>query len=163
MCGRGIGAELTGLNLVTCTDGIRSVMGLGFKPGLRHPETESRRNFFLYRVRCSVAKSCPTLQPQGLQLARLLYPSLSPRLLKLMSIESDCHPTISSSVTLFSSCPQSFPASGSFPMNWLFTSGAQSIGASASASVLLMNIQDWSPFGWTGWISLLLISFRMDW
>ena len=142
MCGRGIGAELTGLNLVTCTDGIRSVMGLGFKPGLRHPETESRRNFFLYRVRCSVAKSCPTLQPQGLQLARLLYPSLSPRLLKLMSIESDCHPTISSSVTLFSSCPQSFPASGSFPMNWLFTSGAQSIGASASASVLLMNIQD---------------------
>ena len=50
MCGRGIEAELTGLNLVTCTDGIRSVMGLGFKPGLRHPETESRQNFFLYRV-----------------------------------------------------------------------------------------------------------------
>ena len=73
---------------MTCTDGIRSVMGLGFKPGLRHPETESRRNFFLYRVRCSVAQSCPALQPQGLQLARLLYPSLSPRLLKLMSIES---------------------------------------------------------------------------
>ena len=53
-----------------------------------------------------------------------------------------------------SSCPQSFPASGSFPVSWLFTSGGQSIGVSASASVLPMNTQDWSPLGWTGWISL---------
>ena len=65
-----------------------------------------------------------------------------------------CHPTISSSVIPFSSCPQSFPASGSFPMSQLFTSGGQSVGVSASVSVLPMNTQDWSPLGWTGWISL---------
>ena len=63
-----------------------------------------------------------------------------------------CHPTISSSVVPFSSCPQSFPASGSFQMSQLFTSGGQSIGV--SASVFPMNTQDWSPLGWTGWISL---------
>ena len=64
-----------------------------------------------------------------------------------------CHPTIPSSVVPFSSCPQSFPASGSFPMNQLFSSSGQSIGVSAS-TVLPMNTQDWSPLGWTGWISL---------
>ena len=65
-----------------------------------------------------------------------------------------CHPTISSSIVPFSSCPQSFPASGSFQVSQLFTSGGQSIGVSASTSVLLMNTQDWSPLGWTGWIPL---------
>ena len=65
-----------------------------------------------------------------------------------------CHPAISSSAVPFSSCPQSFPVSGSFPMSQLFTSGGQSIGVSASASVLPMNTQGWSPLGWTGWISL---------
>ena len=65
-----------------------------------------------------------------------------------------CHPTISSSVVPFSSCPQSFPASGSFPMSQLFASGGQSIGVSASTSILPMNTQDRSPLGWTGWISL---------
>ena len=65
-----------------------------------------------------------------------------------------CHPTISSSATLFSSCLQSFLASGCFPMSWLFTSGGQSIGASASASVLSMNIQGWFPLGLSGLISL---------
>ena len=65
-----------------------------------------------------------------------------------------CHPTISSSVIPFSSCLQSFPASGSLPMSQFFTAGGQSIGVSASASVLPMNIQDWFPLGWTGWISL---------
>ena len=74
-------------------------------------------------------------------------------LLKCMSIW--CHPTISSSIVPFSSCLQSFPASGSFPMSQFFTSGGQSIGASASASVPPMNIQDWFSLGWTGWISLL--------
>ena len=64
------------------------------------------------------------------------------------------HPTISSSVLSFSSCLQSFPASGSFPISQFFTSGGQSIGVSASPSVLPMNIQDWFPLGWTGWISL---------
>ena len=65
-----------------------------------------------------------------------------------------CHPTISSSVIPFSSCPQSFPASGSFLMSQLFASGGQSIGVSASTSVLPVNTQDWSALGWTGWISL---------
>ena len=65
-----------------------------------------------------------------------------------------CYPTMSSAVALFSSCPQSFPASGSFPVSWFFASGGQSIGASVSASVLPMNIQDWFPLGLTGLISL---------
>ena len=65
-----------------------------------------------------------------------------------------CHPTISSSVIPFSSCPRSFPPSRSFQMSQLFASGGQSIGVSASTSVLPMNTQDWSPLGWTGWISL---------
>ena len=75
-------------------------------------------------------------------------------LLKFMSIESVVPSTISSSLALFSFCLQSFPSSGSFPMSQFFTSGGQGIGVSASASVLPMNIQDWSPLGWTGWISL---------
>ena len=66
-----------------------------------------------------------------------------------------CHPTISSSVTPYSFCLQSFPALRSFPLSWLFASGGQSIGASVSASVLPMNIQDWFPLGWISWISLL--------
>ena len=65
-----------------------------------------------------------------------------------------CHPTISSSVVPFSSCPQCLPASGSFPMSQLFASGGQSVGVSASTSVLPKNTQDWSPLGWTDWISL---------
>ena len=65
-----------------------------------------------------------------------------------------CHPTISSSVVPFSSCPQSFPASGSFQMSQIFASGGQSIGVSTSASVLPMDIQGWFPLGLTGWISL---------
>ena len=65
-----------------------------------------------------------------------------------------CHPTISSSVVSFFSCPQSFPTSGPFPMSQLFASGGQSIGVSTSTSVLPMNTQDWSPLGWTGWVSL---------
>ena len=77
-------------------------------------------------------------------------------LLKCKSIESVMwsHPTISSFVVPFSSCPQSFPASGSSPMSWLSASGGQSIGVSASASVLPMNPQHRFPLGWTGWISL---------
>ena len=76
-------------------------------------------------------------------------------LLKLMSIGRWCHPTISSSVVPFS-CLQSFPASGSFPVSQFFASGGQSIGA--SASVLPVNIQDWFPLGWTGWISSSVFS-----
>ena len=73
---------------------------------------------------------------------------------KLTSIGWWCHPTISSSVVPFSSCPQSFPASGSFQMRQFFASGGRSIGVSASTSVLPRNTQDWPPFVWTGWISL---------
>ena len=79
----------------------------------------------------------------------------SQSLLRLMSIESVMpSPTISSSVIPFSSCLQSFPASGSFQMSQLFASDGQSIGVSASTSLLPMNTQDWFPLGWTGWISL---------
>ena len=99
-----------------------------------------------------------TLQPHEVQHARLLSPSLSPRVCSNSCPMSRwCHPTISSSVAPFSSCPQSFSASGSFPMNQPFTSGGKSIRASASASVLPMNIQGWFPLGLTGLISLLSI------
>ena len=94
------------------------------------------------------------LRPHGLQLARLPCPSPSPRACSYSCPLSQwCHPTISSSVVPFS-CLQSFPASGSFLMSRLCASGGQSIGASASASVLPMNIQDWFPLGLTGLISL---------
>ena len=91
----------------------------------------------------------------GLQHARLPCPSPSPRVCSnSCPLSPWCHPTMLSSVIPFSSCPQSFPASGSFPMSQLFASGGQSIGASASASVLLMNIQSWFLSSLTGWISL---------
>ena len=103
----------------------------------------------------SVAQSCPTLQPHGLQHTRLPCLSLTSRVCSnSCPLSQWCHPTISSSVIPFSSYLQSFPASGSFPMSCLFASGGQSIGASASASVPPMNIQDWFPLGLTGWISL---------
>ena len=105
---------------------------------------------------CSVAQSCPTLcDPHGLQHSRVPCPSPSPSVCSnSCPVSRWYHPTISSSVIPFSSCLQSFPTSGSFPMSWLFTSGGQHIGALASASVLLMNIQGWFPLGLTGFISL---------
>ena len=94
-----------------------------------------------------------TFWTHELQHVRLPCPSLSPWVCSNpCPLCQWCHTTISSSFTPFSSCPQSFPASGSFPMSWLFTPGGQSIDA--SASVFPMNIQDWFPLGWTGWISL---------
>ena len=96
-----------------------------------------------------------SLQLHGLQHTSPPWPSPTPRAYSNSCPSHQwCHPTISSSVVPFSSCLQSFPASGSFPMSQLFTSGGQSIGVSTSASVLPMNIQDWFPLGWTGWISL---------
>ena len=93
-----------------------------------------------------------SLRPHGLQHARLPCPT--PRACSNSCPSSWwCHPTISSSVVPFSSYLQSFPASGSFPMSQFFAAGGQSIGTSASASVLPMNIQDWFPLGWTCWIS----------
>ena len=103
---------------------------------------------------CSVVSN--SLQSYGLQQARLPCPSPTPRVYSNSSpLSRRCHPTISSSVIPFSSSLQSFPASGSFPLSQFFISGGQSIRVSASASVLPMNIQDWFPLGWTGWISLL--------
>ena len=108
---------------------------------------------YLLLFSCSVLFNC-SLQPHGLQYARLPCPSPSSRVYSNSCPLSQWrHATISSSVP-FSSCLQSFPASGSFQMSQFFASGGQNIGVSASASILPMNIQGWSPLGWTGWISL---------
>ena len=96
-----------------------------------------------------------SLRPHGLQRPRLPCLSPTPETCSNSCPSSQwCHPAISSSVVPFSSCPQSFPASRSFQMSQLFTWGGQSIGVSASTSVLPMNIQDWFPLEWTDWISL---------
>ena len=103
----------------------------------------------------SVAQSCLTLWPHGLQHDRPPCSLPTPRVYSnLYPFSQWCHPAISSSVVPFSSCLQLFPASGSFPMSQPFISGGQNIGVAASTSVLPMNTQDWSPLGWTGWISL---------
>ena len=95
------------------------------------------------------------LQSQGPQHSRLPCPSPSPGVCSnSCSLSRWCHPTISCFVAPFSSCLQSFPASGSFLISQFFPSGGQSIGVSASPSVFPMNIQDWSPLGWTGLTSL---------
>ena len=102
---------------------------------------------------CSVVSDF--LRPHGLQHTRPPYPSPTTRVYpNSCSLSRWYHPTISSSVVSFSYCLQFFPASGSFPVSQFFISGGQRIGVSASASVLLMNIQDGFPLGWTGWISL---------
>ena len=102
---------------------------------------------------CSVASD--SLQPCRLQHARPPCPSPAPGVYSnSCPLSQWCHPTIPSSVVPFSSCSQSFPASGSFQMSQFFASDGQSIGVSASASVLPMNVQDWFPLGWTGGIFL---------
>ena len=99
-----------------------------------------------------VSDSLPPHEPQH---ARPPCPSPTPGVHPIPCLFSRwCHPTISSSVFPFSFYPQSFPASGSFPMSQLFPSGGQSIGVSSSTSVLPMKTKDWSPLGWTDWISL---------
>ena len=96
-----------------------------------------------------------SLRPHESLHARPPCPSPTPRVYSNTCPSSWwCHPAISSSVVPLSSCPQSLPPSGSFPISQLFASGGQSTGVSAWASVLPMNTQDWSPLGWTGWISL---------
>ena len=108
------------------------------------------RLLLLLLFRCSVMSD--SLQSHGLQYSRLPCPSPSPGACSNpCPLSQWCHPTISSSVIPLL---QSFPASGSFQMSQFFTSGGQSIGVSASASVPPMNIQDWFPLGWTSWISL---------
>ena len=106
-----------------------------------------------HQFSCSVVSD--SLWPHELQHARPPCPSPTPRVHpNPCPLSWWCHPTISSSVVPFSSCPQSSPASGYFQMSQFFASGGQSIGGSASTSVLQMNTQDWYPLGCTGWISL---------
>ena len=112
----------------------------------------------MHAPHCSSVQSLSHVQllvTHGLQHARSPCPSPTPRAdSNSCPLTQWCHPTISFSVVPFSSCLQSFPASGSFPESQFFASGVQSIRVSASASFLPMNIQDWFPLGWTGWISL---------
>ena len=111
------------------------------------------RVFLILSVNRSVVSD--SLWPHESQHARPPCPSPTPGVYSnSCPLSRWCHPAISSSVIPFSSCPQSLPASGSFSMSQLFAWGSQSTGVSASASVLPMNTQDWSPLGWTGWISL---------
>ena len=107
-----------------------------------------------YSVRFSHSDLSDSLQPHGVQHARLPCPSPTPGACLTCPSSWWCHPTISSSVVPFSSCLQSFPASGSSPLSQFFTSGGQRFGVSASASALPMNIQEWCPLGLTSWISL---------
>ena len=118
-----------------------------------------RKSWYIHAMKYSVQFShsvvSDSLRPHESQCARPPCPSPTPGVYSNSCPSSRwCHPAISSSVVPFSSCPQSLPASGSLPMSQLFPWGGQSIGVSASASVLPMNTQDWSPLGWTGWISL---------
>ena len=114
-----------------------------------------QRKYSFSSVQFSRSVTSDSLQPHGLQYAMPPCPSPMPQVYpNSYPLSQWCHPTISFSLVPFSSCPQSFPPSGSFQMSQLFTSGGQSIGVSASASVPPMTIQDRFPLGWTGWISL---------
>ena len=114
---------------------------------------KSSGQFSSVQFSCSVTSD--SLQPHESQHARPPCPSPTPGVYpNSCPLSWWCHPAISSSVIPFSSCPQSLPASGTFPMSQLFAWNGQSIGVSALASVLPMNTQDWSPLGWTGWTSL---------
>ena len=118
-----------------------------------HPCCGKWQHVLLFQFSCSIVSD--SLWPHGLQNSKLPCPSPTPRAGSNSCPSSRwCHPTISSSVVPFSSYLQSFPASGSFQVSQLFASGGQSIGASASASVLPMDTQDWFPLGLPGWISL---------
>ena len=118
-----------------------------------HTTEDLNFNFIFIQFSRSVVSD--SLRPHELQHTRPPCPSPTSRVYSNpCPLSRWCHPTISSSVIPFSSCPQPFPASGSFQMSQLFTSCGQTIGFSASTSVLPMNTQDWSPLGWTGWISL---------
>ena len=126
--------------------------------GLFFPWEEGQSKTFLTQhplVQFSHSVVSDSLQPHELQHARPPCPSPTPGVHPNSCPSSRwCHPAISSSVIPFSSCPESLPASESFPMSQLFEWGGQSTGVSASASFLPVSTQDWSPLGWTGWISL---------
>ena len=118
------------------------------------PKYQFHQSKYISSVQFSCSVMSDSLWPHGLQHTRPPCPSPAPGIYSnTCPLNPWCHPTISSSVIRFSSCLQSFPASGSFQMSQFFSSGGQSIRVSASASVLPMNIQDRFPLGWTGWIS----------
>ena len=119
------------------------------------PWVAGNNSMTVQSVQFSLSGMSDSLKSHGLQHSKLPSPSPTPGVYSNSCLLSWwCHPTISPFVVPFSSHLQSFPASGSFQMSQLFTSGDQNIGVSASTSVLPMNIQDWFPLGWTGWISL---------
>ena len=121
----------------------------------RTPHTNTYVYIYQYQYQFSCSVVSNSLQPNEPQHARPPSPSPNPGVHPNPCLSSRwCHPAISSSVVPFSSCPQSFPASGSFQMSQFFASGGQSTIVSASALVLPMNTEDWSPLGWTDWISL---------
>ena len=129
------------------------------KPNKRGGHRESTLKIIQNNDSSSVQFSCSIMSDSlwlhELQHARPPCPSPTPGVYpNPCPLSQWCHPTISSSVVPFSSCPQSFLTSGSFQMSQLFASGGHSIGVSASTSIPPMNTQDWSPLGWTGWISL---------
>ena len=130
-------------------------MSYSLRPhGLYSPWNSPGQNTGVGSVQFNRSIVSDSLRPDGLQQARPPCPSPTPRVYSnSCPLSWWCHPTISSSVIPFS-CLQSFPALGSFQMSQLFASGGQSIGVSASTSVPLMNIKDWFPLGWTGWIAL---------
>ena len=118
-------------------------------------EVQEGRDICISSVQFSHSVVSDSLRPHESQHARPPCPSPTPGVYSnSCPLSQWCHAAISSSVVLFSSCPQYLQASGSFPMSQLFAWGGQSTGVSASASVIPVNTQDWSPLGWTGWISL---------
>ena len=126
-----------------------------YKGNLDKTQLAEQWTLLIYQYQFSRSVMSNSLRPHEPQHARPPCPSPTPGVYSnLCPLSWWCHPTTSSSVVPFSSCLQYFPTSGSFQMSQLFTSGGQSIGVSASTSVLPMNTQDWSPSGWTGWISL---------
>ena len=125
-------------------------IAISFSRGSSRPRDRTR----VFLIVQFISVVFDSFRPHELQHARPPCPSPTPRVHpNPCPLSWWCHPTISPSVVPFSSCPQSFPPSGSFPMSQLFTSGGQSIGVSASTSVLPMNTQYWSPLGWTSWTS----------
>ena len=121
----------------------------------RERKKERNHSEFKEKLSFSIKVMSEPLWPQGLQHTRLPCPSLSPGVCYIhIHWVSDAMQPSHPLLLPFSSCPQSFPTSGSFPVSQLFASGDQSIGVPASASVFLMNSQEWFPLGLTGWISL---------
>ena len=153
-----MGLELTiKRSYQTCSHNLHFKMTGLFRRFLKRRNMSSSRIHSCYIIIqfSSASQSCPTLwDPMNHSMTGFPVPSPTLRACSNSCLFNRwCHSTISSSVVPFSSCLQSFPASGSFQMSQFFASGGQSIWVAASASVLPENTQDWSPLGWTGWIS----------